>query len=117
MSEKIIIDEDATDTSLTFNIPKQNLVDPDAGEGVLPTKIRIVEIEGGTLKLNGTNYNTQNHALIQLDEVKSGGQVVYYKKDFTFSPDENRTDDVIIKYSIVDPVRETLNSQLQTKFQ
>ena len=46
-------------------------------------------------------------AKIELQEVKSSGTVVSYKKDFTFIPEADRTDAAVIEYAIVDPVRDT----------
>ena len=47
---------------------------------------------------------------IDLEEVSIGGNISSYKKDFTFSPNADRTTDAFIEYVVVDLALDTANS-------
>ena len=95
ITENALVDEDTTSNpTITFNIPSSKLINSDGDQ---PTEIRILSVTGGIIKLGGNNVEQGDSAAkITLEEVRTDGVVTSFKKDFTFTPDTDRTDAAII---------------------
>jgi len=92
------------DAQQSLTISPTLLIDSDSPNGTLPTKIRILSVEGGTLTLDNGSAIVIGDTSTPLALNGSGGLQV------KFTPDANRNVDAVIRYVVVDPVLDTLNS-------